>query len=85
MPNQAHSGIQGDPWHRCGRCGLDYRLSELAWQEGRLLCMATCWDEQTAHQRDMQLARIYEEFSYEPDMQLDPKLTDPDANEVEDG
>jgi hypothetical protein len=51
MPNQAHSGIRGDPWHRCDRCGKDYRVSSLrkvtTLMHGTLiLCSATCIDEE---------------------------------------
>lgn len=38
MANQAHSGIEGVPWHRCQRCGTDQRTSNLVWQLGLLLC-----------------------------------------------
>ena len=38
MPNQAHSGIVGIPWHRCQRCGTDTRVSDLVWQDGILVC-----------------------------------------------
>jgi hypothetical protein len=38
VANQAHSGLQGVPWHRCQRCGCDTRTSHLTWQLGLLLC-----------------------------------------------
>jgi len=80
MPNQSHSGIHGDPWHHCTRCGLAYRVSQLAWQRGKLLCTVGpghCYDSDTAHQRDLRIARVLDESNYYPDAQLDPKLTNP--------
>ena len=38
MPNQAHSGWQGTPWHICDRCGRDWPTSQLRWQRGVLVC-----------------------------------------------
>lgn len=76
MPNPAHSGIQGDPWHFCDRCGLAYRISQLAWQEGILVCTATCYDSQTTRERDIQIARCLDEATLYPDAQVDPKLTE---------
>jgi hypothetical protein len=85
MPNPAHSGIHGDPWHFCDRCGCPYHVSQLAWQEGMLLCTVppgNCFDTQTARQRDLEIARILDEVTMEPDAQLDPHLINPqDTNE----
>ena len=78
MPNPSRSGIRGNPWHNCARCGLSYRVSELTWQEGLLLCQRTCWDSQTASARDIQISRIMSEIALYPDAQVDPKLTNPD-------
>jgi hypothetical protein len=66
------------------RCGLHYRVSQLVWQEGLLICNAApgnCWDTQTAQQRDLQLARVMGEIGLYPDAQIDPKLTNPDSGE----
>jgi hypothetical protein len=80
MPSQAHSGISGDPWHHCTRCGLAYRLSKLAWQGGKLVCIVgpgNCFDSETARARDHRLAHVLDEVSLYPDAQLDSKLTNP--------
>ena len=52
MANQSHSGIRGDPWLRCGRCGTDQRSSNLQWQLGLLVCRTNgCVDDLTIQQR----------------------------------
>lgn len=38
MANQAHSGVRGDPFLYCGRCGTLQRQSALQWQLGLLVC-----------------------------------------------
>ena len=38
MPNQSQSGIHIAPWHRCDRCGVDFRVTDLQWQNGLLVC-----------------------------------------------
>ena len=38
MPELAHSGLTGNPWHRCDRCGVEFRVSQLRWQNGLLIC-----------------------------------------------
>lgn len=78
MPNQAHSGIQGTPWFRCGRCGCDFRTSDLYPQKGLLLCKQNgCYDDLSVEMRDNIIqqvlssgpdappARILEEPSFE--------------------
>ncbi len=52
MPNQAHSGIHGDPWHRCDRCGYDYPVSRLVRQRGLIVCLDKCFDNLLSFQRD---------------------------------
>jgi hypothetical protein len=52
MPNRSHSGAIGDPWHICGRCGCDFRVSQLQWQNGLLVCKddydnPIAWQRQT--------------------------------------
>ena len=80
MPNPSRSGIRGDPWHNCHRCGLSYRISQLQWQTGLLLCTGgpnRCFDKQTTRQRDMQISRCLAEATLYPDAQVDPKLVSP--------
>jgi hypothetical protein len=58
-------------------------MSQLVWQEGLLLCAQTCWDTQTALQRDLQLARVMEVVGLYPDAQIDEKLTNPDTGRTD--
>jgi hypothetical protein len=56
MPNQSHSGIHGDPWHLCDRCGQDYRTSQLRRQPGLkrgLLVCPKCYDNPLTFYRDI--------------------------------
>jgi hypothetical protein len=50
MPMQGHTAIRVAPWHRCDRCGWDYRVTELRRQRGELLC-SYCYDNPIAWQR----------------------------------
>ena len=50
MSRQSHSGRGISPWHRCSRCGWDFRVSELRRQLGLILC-ETCYDNPVAWQR----------------------------------
>ena len=52
MANQAHSGIQGIPWHRCQRCGTDQRTGDLVRQNGLLVCRTLdCADDRLVERR----------------------------------
>lgn len=52
MPNQAHSGIHGIPWHRCDRCGCEFPTSQLRRQRGLILCSSHgCTDDPLIWQR----------------------------------
>lgn len=54
MPNQSHSGIYGIPWHRCDRCGCEFRITELTPQRGLLLCRLNgCYDNPETWNRDV--------------------------------
>lgn len=56
MPNQAHSGIHGDPWHRCDICDWDYHVSQLRRQPGLrrgLLVCPKCYDNPLTFYRDI--------------------------------
>jgi hypothetical protein len=50
VPMRSHSAINVAPWHRCDRCGWDYRVTDLRRQRGLLLC-APCYDNPIAWQR----------------------------------
>ena len=58
MPWQANSGIRGDPWSHCDRCGWQYRLSQLTTQNGLLLCLTKCYDNPTKMLRNEFIADI---------------------------
>jgi hypothetical protein len=55
MPNQSHTPIVGDPWHRCDICNQDNRTSRLRRQPGLrrgLLVCPKCWDDPLTFNRD---------------------------------
>lgn len=52
MPMQSHSGRGIAPWHRCDRCGWDYRVSDLQRQLGLILCKP-CVDNPIAWTRPL--------------------------------
>ena len=74
MANQAHSGIQGLPWHICQRCGTDQRLANLVRQNGILVCVTNdCADNRLIERRPRM---ITEKLRSGREMQPDPKLTE---------
>jgi hypothetical protein len=74
VANQAHSGIQGQPWHRCQRCGTDQRLSMLVRQNGILVCITNdCADNRLIERRPRM---IMEKLRSGREMQPDTKLTE---------
>jgi hypothetical protein len=74
MANQAHSGIQGSPWHRCQRCGTDQRLADLIRQNGLLVCVTNdCADNREIERRPR---KIMEVLRSGREMQPDPKLVE---------
>lgn len=76
MPNQAHSGIVGDQWHRCDRCGTDNHLSDLVRQEGLLVCRTfDCVDRRTL-ENDPRQQEINQVLQSGPDAAPNPKLTE---------
>lgn len=40
-------GVRGEQWNTCNRCGRQYPLSHLGYQEGLLICRTRCWDART--------------------------------------
>jgi hypothetical protein len=50
VPMHSHTATRVSPWHRCDRCGWDWRASELRRQRGELLCKY-CYDNPIAWQR----------------------------------
>ena len=80
MPNQSHSGIHGDPWHRCDCCGFDYRTSQLRRQNNFIVC-AKCYDDPSNNpqHRDAIIQQVLTNSSEE--MQLAPILREPASND----
>jgi hypothetical protein len=67
MANQAHSGIEGTPWHRCARCGTDQRTSDLVRQNGALVCSTNdCVDDTLVERRSRVIA---EKLRFSQEMQ----------------
>jgi len=54
MPRQSHSGRGIAPWHRCDRCGWDYRVTDLQRQLGLILCN-NCVDNTIAWVRPLMI------------------------------
>lgn len=52
MPRQSHSGRGIAPWHRCDRCGWDFRVTDLSRQLGLILC-ESCRDNTIAWVRPL--------------------------------
>lgn len=50
MPMHSHTATRVGAWHRCDRCGWDYRVHDLRRQRGLLLCIF-CYDNPIAWQR----------------------------------
>lgn len=51
MPMQSHTATRVAAWHRCDRCGWDWRVTYLQRQRGGLYC-PYCIDNPIAWQRD---------------------------------
>lgn len=79
MPNQAHSGIHGDPWHTCDRCGQDYHTSQLRRQPGLargILVCPKCYDDPLTFYRDIVIQDILTQSS-EHEMEVAEILREP--------
>lgn len=79
MPNQAHSGIHGDPWHRCDICDWDYHTSQLRRQPGLnrgILVCPKCWDNPTTFYRDYKIQEVLS-YSADEEMQVADILKQP--------
>lgn len=82
MPNQSHSGIKGDPWLYCQRCGALVRSSDLVPQLGLLVCTVyDCVDELLVLQRSAIMKTM---ISDGPDAPPAPILREPKFEEIED-
>lgn len=79
LPNK-HTQDQG-AWTFCGRCGDRVPLKDLKWQRGKLLD-AKCYDNLLIGDIDKARATYMSTIVENPDLQPDPKLTEPtlDAN-----
>lgn len=80
MPNQAHSGWTGDPWHACQRCGCDYHTSELKPQKGLLVCH-NCVDDLLVEERSSLIQQV---LSNRPDAPPAFVLETPTWEDIED-
>lgn len=59
MANQSHSGIHGDPWIYCQRCGTLQRASALKPQLGLLVCATNdCIDNLLVQQRPSYIEQV---------------------------
>lgn len=78
-----HTYLQG-AWGICARCDYRYKIEgEMAWQRGKLLCLANCYDQMLLGDREIAIANVLEDGKEE----LAPvqKLRNPeDAIESED-
>ena len=78
-----HTYLDG-AWGTCARCYYRYKIeSEMAWQRGKLLCLANCYDQMLLGDREVKIAQVLEDGKEE----LAPveKLRNPqDAVESED-
>jgi hypothetical protein len=82
MANQSHSGIIGDPWLRCQRCGVDTRQSRLVPQKGLLVCIDNgCVDDLLIEQRPTIIEQV---LSSGPDAPPAEVLQEPTYEEVSD-
>jgi hypothetical protein len=62
-------------YHNCSRCDFRYPLDEMLWQQGKLLCLAKCYDNSITGARDIQVARAVSIPRHE--LEPDEKLTNP--------
>lgn len=79
MPNQAHSGIHGNPWHSCDICGWDYHTSDLRRQPGLkrgLLVCPKCYDNPETFYRDIMIQDLLSQGA-ENEMEVADILKEP--------
>lgn len=65
-------------YHFCQRCNDRYPLTQMGWQNGKLLCFAKCYDRginPIIGTRDIKVARALAINRHE--LEPDPKLTQP--------
>lgn len=82
MSNQSHSGIRGDPWHYCVRCGALVRTSQLKPQKGLLVCTVYgCVDNLLVEERPTIIEQV---LSSGPDAPPAKVLQEPSFENVDD-
>jgi hypothetical protein len=54
MPMMSHSGRGIAPWHRCDRCGWQFRVTDLKRQLGFIVCQP-CYDNPIAWYRPLMI------------------------------
>jgi len=83
MPNPAHSGIRGDPWHACDVCGWWWHTSQLRLQPGLkrgLLTCPSCYDNPLTFYRDIIIQDNLSQ-SADQEMQVAEILKQPNADD----
>lgn len=80
------NNVHYEGWYRCGRCGNEYPMSKLQWQNliGSLRCQGSgtrnCYDKPTGvlySQRIDQIARILAQVGRFGEPEMEPKLATP--------
>ncbi len=51
-------GVTGEQWSTCERCGRQYPISQIAMQNGVLICTSRCWDDTTVQQHDTRVSEV---------------------------
>lgn len=81
MPTIANSGMIGDPWATCQRCGDTFRVSQLRWQKGLLVCSRD-YDNTEIERREAIIKSVLDDAAQEP--RVAPILIDPSNSDFED-
>lgn len=80
MPRMSHSGRGIAPWHRCDRCGWQYRVTELRKQLGLILCQS-CVDNPIAWNRPLIIQDILS-FTADEELRVAEILRSPQGDDI---
>lgn len=80
MPRMSHSGRGIAPWHRCDRCGWQYRVTELRKQLGLILCQP-CVDNPIAWNRPLIIQDILS-FTADEELRVADILKSPQGDDI---
>jgi hypothetical protein len=80
MPRMSHSGRGIAPWHRCDRCGWQYRVTELQKQLGLILC-GPCVDNPIAWNRPLIIQDILS-FTADEELRVADILKSPQGDDI---